>query len=114
MRILIVLFFIFLLSHRLDAADDGAGPSSVGPGLVNPGTGPHQSASSPAALRAVAIQRQLESIETELSIVRAAVRVLAVQPYHVPLHGRLTPHDKLTASNRVPLHAMYRFASCII
>jgi hypothetical protein len=40
--------------------------------------------------------------------------VLAVQPYHVPLHGRLPPHDKLTVSNRVPLHAMYRFASCII
>ncbi len=73
MRTLTILFVIFLMSHRLYAADDGAGPST-GPSLVNPGTGPHQSASSPAALRAVAIQRQLESIETELSIVRAAVR----------------------------------------
>ena len=74
MRILTILFVIFLMSHRLDAADDGAGPSSARPGLVNPGAGPHQSASSPAVLRAVAIQRQLESIETELSILRAAVR----------------------------------------
>ncbi len=73
MRILSILFIIFLMSHRLDAADDGAGPSSAGPGLVNPGTRPHQSATSPAALRAVAIQRRLESIETELSILRAAV-----------------------------------------
>jgi len=61
------------MSHRLDAADDGAGPSA-GPGPVNSGAGSHHSASSPAALRALAIQRQLEGIETELSIVRAAVR----------------------------------------
>ncbi len=40
--------------------------------------------------------------------------VLVVQPYLVPLHGRLPPHDKLIASNRVPLHAKYRFASWII
>jgi hypothetical protein len=40
--------------------------------------------------------------------------VLAIQPYLVPLHGRLPPHDKLIASNRVPLHAKYRFASWII
>ena len=41
-------------------------------------------------------------------------QLLAVQPYLVPLHGRLPPHDKLIASNRVPLHAKYRFASWII
>ena len=73
MRFFAILFVLFLMSHRLDAADDGTGPSA-GPGLVNPGAGPHHSASSPAALRALAIQRQLEGIEAELSIVRAAVR----------------------------------------
>ena len=40
--------------------------------------------------------------------------LLAVQPYLVPLHGRLPPHDNLITSNRVPLHAKYRFASWII
>ena len=74
MRILTILFVIFLLSHRLDAADDGAGPSSARPGNVNPGTEPHHSALSPVAVRYAAIQKQLESIEAELSILRATVR----------------------------------------
>ncbi len=74
MRILIVLFFIFLLSHRNDAADDGAGPSSAGPSAINSGTKNHQSTLSPAATRSAAIQNQLENIETELSILRATVR----------------------------------------
>ena len=74
MRGHIVLFFIFLLSHRLDAADDGAGPSLVRPNTIKPGPEPQQSSLSPVAIRYAAIQKPLENIETELSILRATVR----------------------------------------
>ncbi len=74
MRILTIPFFIFLLSYRLNVADDGAGPSSARPNTVNPGTEPHHPALSPVVVRFAAIQKQLEGIETELSILRATVR----------------------------------------
>ena len=74
MRILTVLVFLFILSHRIDAADDGAGPSSAGPRAINSGTENQQSTLPPAAIRSAAIQRQLESIESELSVLRATVR----------------------------------------
>ncbi len=74
MRILTILFFVFLLSYRLDAADDGAGPFSTRPNTVNPGTEPHQPALSPVVVRSTTIQKQVESIEVELSILRATVR----------------------------------------
>ena len=74
MRILTILFLLFLLSHRIDAADDGAGPSSAGHIAVNSENGNQQSSLPPAAIRSAAIQKQLENIETELSILRATVR----------------------------------------
>ena len=68
MRTFIVLVIILMSTYRLGAVDDGSGPSQ------RLGTDPHQSGFSPAAARAAAIQKQLEGIETELAILRAAVR----------------------------------------
>jgi uncharacterized protein (UPF0147 family) len=76
MRILTVLVFIFILSYRIDAADDGAGPSSAGPRAVNSENiiNPQLSLPPTATIRSAAIQRQLENIESELFVLRATVR----------------------------------------
>ena len=64
-----------MLSHRLDAADYGAGAaSSERPNIVNPGLKPYQSSLPPAAVRSATIQKQQERIEVELSVLRSRVR----------------------------------------